>query len=161
MKFITGFYKVQNKAKYRGNKDNIVYRSGWERRAFLFFDNSPYIKEWSSEELIIPYFGVDGKIHRYFPDVTFTNQKGERFVVEIKPKKQTKKPRKSKSEKKYLTESLTYVTNQLKWEAAIKFCLERKSFFLILTEDQINPIFSDKKILENLEMKINETKLSK
>ena len=122
-KYKQGFYKVNNPSKYRGDINNIVYRSSWELRVFKYMDNTPNIIEWSSEEIIIPYISpVDKRVHRYFPDLKFTTKTGKTFLCEIKPKKETKAP--SKKSKNYLNESYTFVKNKLKWEAAEKYCLK-------------------------------------
>ena len=63
----SGIYKVKNPKKYRGDFTNVVFRSGWELKVFIWCDNNPDIREWSSEEVVIPYFyAVDKKYHRYF-----------------------------------------------------------------------------------------------
>lgn len=146
--YLQGRYKVKNPKKYKGDVNNIIFRSSWEMRMFLFLDSSPVIVEWSSEEIVIPYISVDGKYHRYFPDLKFTTKTGKTFLCEIKPKKETKAP--SKRSKNYLNESYTFVKNKLKWEAAEKYCLKNKMNFYILTEDHIHPTFSDTKIMEKL-----------
>merc|ERR1711991_574017 len=92
----SGFYKPVNPGKYRGNPTNIVYRSLWERKFMVFCDNNPSIVEWGSEEIIIPYRAPDGKVRRYFPDfyikVKEKTGKLTKYIIEIKPKKQTKPP---------------------------------------------------------------------
>ena len=65
-----------------------------------------------------------------------------KYIVEIKPKKQTKPPRKNpkRKTKSWLWESKEWVRNQAKWESAIKFCDKQGMQFKILTEDQFtNP----------------------
>ena len=74
-----------------------------------YCDKNPYILEWSSEEIAIPYRGLDKKIHRYFPDfkVKYRNARNELIVeiIEVKPKKQTKAPaKKNKPYGRYLKE---------------------------------------------------------
>ena len=47
----------------------MIYRSSWEYKFYEMVDITPTVKEWGSEEIIIPYISpVDGKRHRYFPD---------------------------------------------------------------------------------------------
>ncbi len=54
-----------------------------------------------SEEIAIPYRGLDNRIHRYFPDfkIKYENARGNIIVeiIEVKPKAQTKKPTKKNS----------------------------------------------------------------
>jgi hypothetical protein len=65
-----GIYIPKNPSKYKGNANNIVYRSSWELRVFKWMDDNPSVLEWASEECIIPYKSpVDQKLHRYFPDI--------------------------------------------------------------------------------------------
>ena len=50
-----GRYTPTKPEKYKGNPQNIVYRSLWERKFMVYCDNSTSIIEWGSEEIIIPY----------------------------------------------------------------------------------------------------------
>ena len=140
----SGKFTPKNRNKYKGNPKKIVYRSLWEKTFMKYCDSNPSILEWSSEEIIIPYYSpVDRKYGRYFPDffIKSLNRDGSisKKIIEIKPKKQTvppKKPKKKRS-KRFLTESKTYVTNCSKWKAAKKYCQKRKWVFQILTEDHL------------------------
>jgi len=107
-------------------------------------DGNNNILEWGSEEIIVPYRSpIDGKYHRYFVDfyVKVITRTGDikKYLIEIKPKKQTIEPAVQKRKtKKYVTEVTTYVVNQAKWEAAREWCADRRLEFLILTEDHLN-----------------------
>jgi len=139
----SGFYKPKNPRKYRGNPTQIVYRSLWERKYMVFCDNTPYILEWGSEEVIIPYRSpIDKRVHRYYPDfyikVRGKGGKISKYIVEIKPKKQTKPPYgKDKRTAAYKREALTFAVNRSKWDAAENYCDNRQMKFLILTEDHL------------------------
>ena len=62
-----GRYTPTKPKKYKGNPQNIIYRSLWERKFMVYCDNSTSIIEWGSEEIIIPYLSPkDGRMHRYF-----------------------------------------------------------------------------------------------
>ena len=66
----SGLYKVKNRQKYKGDASKVVYRSLWEKAVFQWCDNNPKVRNWSSEEVIVPYFyEVDKKYHRYFVDM--------------------------------------------------------------------------------------------
>ena len=65
----TGLYKPINPEKYQGNVDNIVYRSGLELKFFKYLDLNKNILKWGSEIIVVMYKGLDGKTHRYFPDL--------------------------------------------------------------------------------------------
>ena len=51
----SGRYKVKSRSKYKGNPDNVVFRSLWERNAFKWCDDTKEVKHWVSEEVVIPY----------------------------------------------------------------------------------------------------------
>ena len=100
-----GKFHPTNRTKYKGDVTSIVYRSLWERKFMVYLDTNPDILEWGSEEIVVPYISpIDGKRHRYFPDFYVKTINGDHFIVEIKPKYQTKPPRKSKSKSRYLRE---------------------------------------------------------
>lgn len=137
-----GWFKPKNPQKYRGNANNIVYRSSWELRCMKWFDTNENIIWWSSEELIIPYFSpVDNRMHRYFPDFVIRVKKKDgsqmTYVIEVKPESQTKVPTQKRRTKKYIQEAATYVINQSKWRAADKFCQDNGWQFQILTEKEL------------------------
>ena len=133
MKTYQGKYKVKHRSKYRGDPDNIIYRSMWERHCFKWCDNNPSIKTWASEEVVVPYFyEVDKKYHRYFVDLTIRTNTGRTLLVEIKPSSQTQPPKRKK-----LNEALTYMKNTSKWKYAQKFCDDRGYEFQIWTEKEL------------------------
>jgi len=106
---------------------------------FIWCDKTPEIIEWSSEEVVIPYvYDIDKKYHRYFMDLKIKTKDGKVRLVEIKPKRQTAPPaRKNTRTKQYMSESLTYVKNQNKWNAAEKFAKDNGWTFEIWTEDTL------------------------
>jgi len=117
----SGRYTVENKKKYKGDYNNVIYRSLWERDTFKWCDQNPKVKEWSSEEIIVPYFyDVDKKYHRYFPDlkIVFENKT---ILVEIKPHKETAPPTGARKTKKYIAEGLTYVRIETNGKLQIDF----------------------------------------
>ena len=139
-----GFFKPKNPQKYKGNPNRIVFRSSWELKMMDFFDKSPNIISWQSEEKAIAYRSpVDNKIHRYYPDfiIEIKNQENkiETIIIEVKPFNQTTEPRspKDKNNKKFLKEVMTYGVNNAKWEAAKFYCEKRGWKFKILTEKEI------------------------
>jgi len=130
-----GKYKIKNRKKYKGDADNIIYRSGWERYAFQWCDTQPQITEWSSEEVVVPYYyEVDKKYHRYFMDLKI-KLNGKIYLIEIKPDSQTKPPKvPSRKTKRYINEGMTYVKNMNKWKAADQYAKDRGWSFEIWTE---------------------------
>lgn len=130
----SGRYKVINTKKYRGDFTQVVYRSLWEKYVFQWCDTNPDVKEWSSEEVVVPYYyEVDKKYHRYFVDLKIV-MKEKTILVEIKPAKETEPPVGEKRTKRYINEGLTYIKNMNKWEAANDYAKDRGWEFQIWTE---------------------------
>jgi hypothetical protein len=138
-----GKYQPINPKKYRGDPTNIIYRSLWERKFMVYCDSNENILEWFSEEICIAYRSpIDNKIHRYFPDfyikVKESNGSIKKYLIEIKPKKQTIEPIPQKRRTKgYIYEVYEYAKNQAKWKAAEEFCKDRGYEFKVLTEDHL------------------------
>ena len=138
-----GKYTPTNPEKYKGNPYNIIYRSLWERKFMVYCDTNDKIIEWGSEEIIIPYLSPwDGKVHRYFPDfyikVKQSNDNIKKFIIEVKPKKQTKPPKPvERKTKRWINEVRTFGINEAKWKHASKWCKNNDMEFKILTEDDL------------------------
>jgi len=143
MKTYKGYFNIKYPQKYKGNIQNIIYRSSYELKLMNFLDRNPNVIQWASEEFFVPYKSpIDGKIHRYFPDfwVKKKNNQGitETIVIEVKPKNQTIPPVvRSQINKQYLYEVQTWGINTAKWEAAEKYCLEKSWKFMIVTEKEL------------------------
>tara|TARA_B100000029_G_scaffold142478_2_gene137659 strand:+ start:2134 stop:2595 length:462 start_codon:yes stop_codon:yes gene_type:complete len=138
----SGIFKPLNPQKYKGNVNNIIYRSSWEKRFMSYCDKTRAVVEWGSEEISIWYRSIDNRPHRYFPDfymkVRQSNGTFEKFIVEIKPKKQTRRPTKPLRESRvYKNAVLTYERNKRKWSTAAAWASKRKMRFIILTEDHL------------------------
>tara|TARA_E500000318_G_scaffold5280_3_gene5468 strand:- start:479 stop:955 length:477 start_codon:yes stop_codon:yes gene_type:complete len=139
-----GIFKPINSEKYIG-QGNPTYRSGWELKFFRWADLNENILAWGSENIIIPYNNpLTGKVHRYFVDnfVVFKDKDGNKnkFLIEIKPSKQTQRPVKTKykKQKTIIYEQKMYVQNTAKWEAAKKWAEKKGYKFLIITEKELN-----------------------
>jgi hypothetical protein len=138
-----GRFIPQNPKKYKGDPTRIVYRSSWELKVMKHLDSNPNVIEWSSEEIIVPYFDpVQNKKRRYFPDfvikVKRTDGSIHTMMLEVKPKAQTVEPKKqSKKTKRYITEVTTWATNEAKWKSAKEMCLDRGWEFRLITEDEL------------------------
>ena len=118
-----GIFKPKNPTKYRGDANNIIYRSSWEVRVMKYFDDHPSVIWWASEELVIPYYNpIDNKKHRYFPDFIAKMKQNDgkvmTYVIEVKPESQTKMPTQKRKTKRMIQEMATYAVNQEKWKAA-------------------------------------------
>lgn len=138
-----GRFTPKNPKKYAGDATNIIYRSSWEKRVFLWLDRTENVIEWNSEEIVIPYISpVDGKKHRYFPDIIakIKDQNGNitTYMIEIKPEKYTKEPDKPKRiTTRYINEVKQYGVNIAKWNNAKLYCNEKGWQFMLLTEKNI------------------------
>jgi hypothetical protein len=125
--------------KYTGDPTNIIMRSSWETRFASWCDKNPSVLKWSSEETVIPYrCPTDNRIHRYFVDFKITVSTGKTYIIEVKPAAQTQPPiYPGRQTQRYITESLTFMKNQAKWEAAIEFAKDRGWEFKIITEKEL------------------------
>ena len=130
----SGRYSIKNASKYKGDVNNIIYRSLWEKAVFQWCDKNPKVKGWSSEEIVVPYYyDVDKKYHKYYVDVKIVFE-DKTLLIEIKPEKETVPPVGAKRTKRYITEGLTYVKNMNKWEAADNYAKDRGWEFQVWTE---------------------------
>ena len=138
-----GKYKPSYPEKYNGDPTQIIYRSLWERKFMVYCDTNEKIIEWQSEEKCIPYRSpLDGKVHRYFPDFLIKVKESDgsikKYMIEIKPSKQTVPPTKPQRQtKKYIAEVYEYAKNQSKWEAAREWCADRGYEFKVITEHEL------------------------
>ncbi len=133
-----GKYRPSFPNKYKGNPNNIIYRSSWEYKFMKWCDINHTVQEWGSEEIVIPYTSpVDGRMHRYFPDF-YVKIQNRKYLVEVKPYNQTKEPKTQKrNTKKYINEVVTYAVNQAKWNAAKEFCKDQNWEFMLITEKEL------------------------
>ena len=138
-----GRYNPVNPKKYKGNSQNIIYRSLWERKFMVYCDTNDKVLEWGSEEIIIPYISPwDSKVHRYFPDfyikVKQSSGNLKKFIIEVKPKKQTRPPKPvERKTKRWIKEVRTFGINEAKWKHATKWCKDNDMEFKILTEEEL------------------------
>jgi hypothetical protein len=143
-KFHQGFYVPKNIQKYVGKIDNIIYRSGLELKFFRFCDNNPNVVEWGSEEIAVPYFDtLQRKQRKYFIDAYVKIQEGDiikKYLVEVKPWKQTQEPKAGKGKKKanLLYEQVAFQNLQDKIKFAKEFAKKHNMDFIIITEKELN-----------------------
>ena len=139
-----GKFRPKRPKKYKGDPTGIIYRSLWEKKFMEYCDLTESISQWQSEEFWIPYKSpLDNRVHRYFPDffIKYRDAQGKmrNVVIEVKPAKQLKMPKKNpkKRTKSWAYEVQTYVVNQAKWKAAESYCADRKYEFKIMTEKEL------------------------
>ena len=143
-KFLQGKYSPKFPEKYKGDCSEIYYRSSWERKFCAYCDLNENILEWQSEEKYVSYRSpIDNRIHRYFPDflikVKESNGSIKKYMIEIKPSRQTIPPQKPQRQtKRYISEVYEYAKNQAKWEAAREWCADRGYEFKLITEFDLN-----------------------
>jgi hypothetical protein len=141
-RFKQGIFRPINKTKFIG--EFAIFRSSLERKFFLWADKNPNVLEWGSENIIVPYKSpLDNKIHRYYVDNYVVLKEGNnivKYLIEIKPFKQTLKPTISKKKKKstMLYEQTQWIINQAKWEAAEKFANLKGFKFIKITEKELS-----------------------
>ena len=142
-KFHQGKFHPSNPEKYMGDTNNIVYRSSWELHFLKWCDRNDSVLSYASEEFSIPYVSPhDNRVHRYYPDglVKMKHSDGsvKRYIVEIKPKKQTQPPKPGQRRTKTaLYEAMEYEKNLAKWKAAEAFAKDNGIEFRIITEEDL------------------------
>ena len=144
--YYKGIYSVVNSKKYIGPK-SPTFRSSWELRAMIFFDQNVSVLKWASEYITIPYFyEVDKRIHNYVTDfyaeIQTTTGQVKKYIIEVKPKKKLNAPnmpkrRTPKALNRFSKLTKEYVMNACKWKAAQEFCNRNGLEFKILTEEDI------------------------
>jgi len=138
-----GKFIPRNPIKYRGDANNIVYRSGYELKFMNWCDKNSSVLEWGSEEIIIPYRSpLDNKIHRYFVDfylkINDENNNQKMYLIEVKPLRFTKEPKiPTRKTARFISEVKQWGVNLAKWEAATEYCKNRKWEFKIITEKEL------------------------
>ena len=141
-----GKFRTKNPSKYKGDVNNIVYRSLWELRFMKWCDSNTSVQEWGSETVIVPYISpLDKKVHRYFVDfyIKVIDKNGglQKYLIEIKPERFTKPPTiPARKTKAFIDEVFQYGVNEAKWKAAFEFCQDRNMKFMVLTEKDLGLI---------------------
>jgi hypothetical protein len=139
----SGKYVPKNRHKYRGDINNIVWRSSWELRFLKYLDTNDAVIEYASEEIVVPYISpIDNKPHRYYVDFFVKMKRPDgtikQYLVEVKPAAQTIQPKKPKRiTESYIQAVNTYLVNKAKWKAAELFCEKYGLEFMVLTEYQL------------------------
>lgn len=141
-----GYYELKNSRKYMGGEDitHLHHKSLLERQTMKICDLSPTVVEWQYEPFSIKYMNASDKLlHRYIPDFLLVLNNGETHLIEVKSKKETKKPKVRLTKKRknptkgFLTEAAIYSKNISKWRAARAFCEKHNWHFSIWTEKEI------------------------
>ena len=163
-KIKNGLYKPLHPEKWKGDINDIVFRSGWEYKCCKYFDDNPNVLAVSSEEFPlynengtytmvrgIPYWNpIKNRMARYFIDfwIMYKSSSGKiiQALIEVKPHKQTIPPKMTKTKtgrvtekrkNRFLKEQVTYTINQAKWDAAKKFAKKHNMLFFVVTENEL------------------------
>lgn len=151
-----GWYKVLNPNKVIKPIDNhmksfqvlentvqLNYKSSLELKMMKYCDFNKHIVKYSLEPFNIKYIKpTTGKEHRYFIDFFLEFSSGDKFIVEVKSKGETKPPKKPSKKTEnalmnYQKAIQTYAINRAKWKAAKEFAALNNMKFIILTEEQL------------------------
>lgn len=127
------------KHKYIGDANNIFYRSKWEKTFMDYLCQSPNIKRWNSEDVVIPYINdLDRRRHEYYLDFYVEVEKKDgtidKYWIECKPYSQTIPPREGQNPKTYAYQMKAYITNMSKWKYAKEAAERNGAKFRVLTE---------------------------
>jgi len=163
-----GYYIIQNKEKYIGNSDLVVYRSSWEHSFCRWCDFSASIVRWSSEPIKVPYYdrvskleeckkyGLDPNdpknwvIRNYHTDFYIELKKDENLIekwfVEIKPSAKLKKPVPPnpeallKEHKRFNLNAKEYLINEAKFAAMKAYAEKNGCKFYVFTEQTLQQL---------------------
>lgn len=136
-KFKQGYFYPKNKEKLYGS-DRAIYRSGLELKYFQLLDKNENVIQWGAENITVPYFFQD-KWHTYYIDlfvIIKEKEKIKKYLIEIKPFKQTQTPIYSKRRKQsnYIKECIEFEKNKAKWKYASDYAKTKDFEFHILSD---------------------------
>lgn len=132
-----GRFIPKNPDKYVGNPNAIFFRSSWELAFMRWLDANTAVLKYGSEEIAIPYVSpLDGRVHKYFPDmvVMYRDTQGnvKKELIEIKPYKETIPTKKSTPQ-----ELQVIAVNHAKWKFAKEWAQRNGAEFRVLTEREL------------------------
>ena len=139
----SGTYKPEFPEKWINEK--ITYLSLWERRTFKFLENHSNVLRLGSETKVITYYdSMDNKERRYYIDLEIYFKSGAKYLIEIKPHKQTIPPemRNKRGIRKtvQLSETILYKKNLSKWKSAELYAKNNGFIFEIWTEHKLKEL---------------------
>lgn len=163
-----GYYNVQNKEKYVGNPNLVIFRSSWEWKFCKWCDFSPSVIKWSSEPIKIPYYdrisnlseckrqGLDPNnpknwiIKNYNTDFwceiidEYGNSK--KMFIEIKPSNKLKKPipppnnASLKDIQRFNLAAKEYLINEAKFASLNAWAEKNNMKFYVFTEETLKSL---------------------
>lgn len=127
-RWLEGKYKKETNKYYKtgyifSNKlnRNIYYRSSWEEKYILYLDANNAVLSFQEEPFRISYYYK--QIRNYIPDFLVEYKKGNKEVIEIKPKCYLKNNK-----------------NRKKFSAAREYCKSINVNFKVITQDYLKRI---------------------
>lgn len=118
-----------------------------KKKMCSWLDSNANVKCWGFEIVNIPYlFEIDRKVHKYITDfyveILDNNGQLKKYIIEVKPKGQLRRPippkiKNKKALRRYSYEMNMYIKNLNKWKATIAFCKSRGLIFKIVTETDL------------------------
>lgn len=140
-KYSKGEFTPKNPGKYVGQYP-IVYRSSWEFTIMRVFDEHPYVLNWASEPISIPYQNpLTGRWTVYIPDflVVYADRNGAQHceMIEVKPLKERPDYQRRQGERLSARTKLAQALNAAKWSAAAKWCAKNGVHFRVASEDEL------------------------
>ena len=163
-----GYYKLENKEKYIGDPELIIYRSSWEFAFCRYCDMAPSVLRWSSEPISIPYYDrvskleecvklglnpndpANWEVRKYNTDFWYETDNGdgttEKLFIEIKPSYKLKKPIPPapdallKDQRKFNQAAKEYLINEAKFAAINEWAARNRCKFYVFTEITLEKI---------------------
>ena len=102
------------------NGDAFFFESSYELRAFEILEIISEVRSFQRCPFVVEY-SYEGCIHKYHPDIIAEDCFENRIIIEIKPYKRVGE-----------------ILNQIKFEAARKFCYEHGIIFSVWTEKHLS-----------------------
>ena len=137
-RFTQGIYDQEEINKKIFGPRPIYYRSSYELKYCRSLDLNPYVLQWGSEVIGIPYVMNEIKNgekiikrHTYYPDFVVIMKTGKVYIIEIKPFNQTP------TRQHQIDLDPTMRKNATKWRAAMNYCKQKGYEFKIVTEKQL------------------------
>lgn len=123
MRGTTGYFIPKNPHKCMNWEQPVMFRSMLESQMMSVLDCDSNVRFWGYELVVIPYV-YEGKPHRYYVDFLVEFMDGEHMLIEVKPLSIIQRlPTWDDSIRKQ------YKVNEVKWDAAVKWCLEKNYTF--------------------------------
>lgn len=148
-KYYQGKYEIQNREKYIGNPDEVIYRSNYEKVFCKWCDLSQKVLRWGCEVVKVPYVNPETKktsnyIVDFYVEIDNTKEpeNPKKYLIEVKPSNELQKPSppkkvSAKAYENFEYQAKMYIKNMEKWKAAINYAKSRGMQFRFVTEKNL------------------------